>query len=121
VKAIITLAGKTLRVRLSRAAARALARREAPLVVEMELYFSCLIRKAVRFRETTRNGAAVRVTERLLVEFRPVTSAQCGLIGDEPALRDFPVADPRAYVPRWLDIDFRRGQWRGQFGYHRVD
>ncbi|HEX9627841.1 MAG TPA: hypothetical protein VGA00_12950 [Acidiferrobacterales bacterium] len=120
-KAIITLAGKTLRVHLSRAAARALARRDAPLVVEMELYFSCLIRKTVRFRDTTRHGAAVRVTDRLLVEFRPVTSARCGLSGDEPALRDFPIADPRAYVPRWLTIDYRRGEWRGQFGYHRLD
>jgi hypothetical protein len=45
----ITLHDKSLEIRLTRAAQQALARRATPLVVEMELLFSCLRRKRVHF------------------------------------------------------------------------
>jgi hypothetical protein len=34
-----------------------------------------------------------------------------------PPVTDFPIANPRPYVPRWLTIDYRKGQWLGEFGY----
>ena len=33
------------------------------------------------------------------------------------SLTDFPIAKPEAYVPHWLRIDYRKGQWQGEFGY----
>lgn len=34
-----------------------------------------------------------------------------------PEFDDFPIANPRPYVPRWLAIDYRRDQWLGEIGY----
>lgn len=45
----ITLAEKPVAMRLSGGAQRALAARATPLLADMELLFSCLIRKRVRF------------------------------------------------------------------------
>lgn len=47
----ITLIGKIVEVRLSHTVQRALAERTTPLQAEMELLFSCLIRKRMRFGE----------------------------------------------------------------------
>lgn len=115
----VELQGKQLRVICSRRAERALVERDGPLVAEMELYFSCLIRKAVRFSEISTEHKATPVSERLYVRFRPVGSRSCGvkLSEGKPPLEDFPVVNPTAYTPDWLEIDFRHGEWIGQFGY----
>mgnify|MGYP001031137776 CR=1 FL=1 len=114
----VTLADKNLDIRLSPRAQRALATRTTPLLAEMELLFSCLIRKRVRFSEQVA-ADAVPATDRLSVRFRPVMTRVCAVadVADSPPLDDFPIADPRPYVPHWLAIDYRRGRWLGEFGY----
>jgi len=115
----ITIEGKNVAVETSAAADRALSDRGQPLLAEMELYFSCLIRKQVRFHNAGDFGNEVAVTDGLNVRFRPVMTAKCGIDyeGDEPPLSDFPIVKPQAYVPHWLRIDYRRGEWVGEFGY----
>ena len=71
------LEGKSLRITLSDAAQRALAQRATPLIAEMGLYFSCLIRLRVRFYEHDDETSATPITARLSVRFRPVISRQC--------------------------------------------
>lgn len=103
---------------LSDAAEKALAQRSSPLLAEMELYFSCLIRKAVRFRDSdTPDG--VTVNDKLTLTFRPVMTQHCGLDyeGSEPPLTDFPITKAERYIPHWLKLDYRHGQWQGEFGY----
>ena len=116
----IEIDGRNVNVTLSQAANDALTQRDTPLLAEMELYFSCLIRKQVRFRDAD-NGTAFPFNERLHIGFRPVMTKVCGkdYEGDEPPLTDFPIVNPKAYVPRWLRIDYRHGQWQGEFGYER--
>jgi hypothetical protein len=115
----ITLQGKPVRIELSSAAQDALGERQETLLAEMELYFSCLIRKKVRFRDANGEPGTVRVGDGLHVRFRPIMTAHCGTDyeGDEPPVTDFPIANPEAFVPGWLRIDFRRGQWHGDFGF----
>lgn len=109
-------------VEISAAAARAVAARVArkgeALSVEMELLFSCLIRKQVRFLEQAPAGD-VPIVPGLSAHFRPVMTRVCSVSegGTAPPLTDFPIANARAYVPHWLNIDYRRGAWRGEFGY----
>ena len=114
----IEIRGKKVAVFLTRAATNALAQRENTLVAEMELYFSCLIRKQVRFRENL-EGELVKVTDQLAVRFRPVMTAACGIDyeGDEPPLTDFPIKKPESFVPHWLKIDFKNNAWKGEFGF----
>lgn len=111
------LHGKTLDLRLTRAAEAALAARDTPLVVEMELLFSCLLRKRVLFGGAA--DGAVAANERLLVRFRPVMTRRCSVAegGARPPSESFPLENPRPYVPNWLRLDYRRGQWIGEFGY----
>lgn len=115
----ISIEGRALRLRLSEAATRALTRRAVPLLAEMELYFSCLIRKRVRFRDAPEDSTAVVATDGLQVSFRPVMTAHCGTdyAGEEPPLTDFPIQNTQAFVPRWLHLDYRHDGWTGEFGF----
>lgn len=114
----IDILGKRVTVSLTHAALDALSNRDKPLVAEMELYFSCLIRKKVRFRENM-DGDPVNVMDQLCVRFRPVMTKACGIDyeGSEPPLTDFPIKKPEAFVPRWLNIDFKKDEWVGEFGF----
>ena len=130
----IEINGRTVAIELSKAAIKALAQRSTPLLAEMELYFSCLIRKKVRFRDALdadqshdqgggeNSATTVKLSEHLQVCFRPVMTRVCGkdYEGDEPPLTDFPIVNAPAYVPRWLHIDYRKKQWQGEFGFERA-
>lgn len=115
----IELQGKPVDIMLTNAARSALSRRTSPIHVEMELYFSCLIRKRVRFYEQQQDKQAVALNDRLRIHFRPVMTEVCGkdYEGDAPPLTDFPIVNSKAYIPHWLRIDFRNDQWQGEFGY----
>lgn len=114
----VQLEGRPLAVTTTAAADRALEQRETPLEAQMELYFSCLIRLKVRFRDTTADDA-VAAGERLNISFRPVMTEACGIDyeGDEPPVTDFPLQRREAFTPHWIRIDYRNGQWQGEFGF----
>lgn len=116
----VKLQDRNLRVELSSGAERALASRSTPLLAEMELYFSCLIRKRVRFHESAEDKGTA-VNDQLRVHFHPVMSRACSMEeadGAPPPLTDFPIAKPDAYTPHWLRIDYRNGEWEGEFGFN---
>lgn len=115
----ITIDGKPVEIDLTRAAERALAERNQPLLAEMELYFSCLIRKQVRFRDAADEAGMVNAGDNLKVRFRPVSTAHCSMDDTEgaPPLEDLQLVKPKAYVPHWLRIDYRGGEFQGEFGY----
>lgn len=122
----IELIGKRIDIDISAAASQALAARSQPLNVEMELYFSCLIRKKVRFHDNAQPGdtrLAAQIQPKLQLRFRPVMTRSCGrdYAGDEPPLTDFPIANPKPYVPHWLHIDYHNGEWQGDVGYGDAD
>ena len=114
----VEIKGKQVAITLTKAAEKALSLRDKILVAEMELYFSCLIRKQVRFKENL-DGDLVSVSENLSVRFRPVMTKSCGIDyeGDEPPLEDFPIEKPEAFVPHWLKIDYKKNEWIGEFGF----
>jgi hypothetical protein len=116
------LDGKRVRLELSRAAERALARRNAPLYVEVQLIFGCMIAKRVWFREEAFAGA-VPVTPMLHVWFRPASYAKgCSFdaIDSGAVANDYPmVAERKRFVPDIVRIDYRAGQWVGDFSYVR--
>jgi hypothetical protein len=131
----IEISGKKIRISVSPNAVSALTQRQSPLVAEMELYFSCLIRKKVRFYEPEyepeheqeyesehEQEVGVRgtsVLDNLSVVFHPVMTKLCGkdYEGDEPPVTDFPIVKAAPFVPHWMTIDYKAGQWLGEFGY----
>ena len=50
-QAMVSINGRDVLIEWTRAAAAELARRPRPLIVEVELYFSCLVKKYVLFHE----------------------------------------------------------------------
>ncbi|MBN8510604.1 MAG: hypothetical protein J0L57_18585 [Burkholderiales bacterium] len=119
--AVVTINGRPVELEWSRAAALALAARRAPLVVELELLFSCLVRKTVRFHDVLPNGESVAVTDMLRLCFRPVTAQACTMeraehLGRQPVTPiDTPAA--RRLAPRRVRLDHARGRWWGEFGF----
>lgn len=101
------------------AAARELDRRAAPLIVELELYFSCLVKKFVHFREDSRGKPTVSASDKLHLYFRPVTSTACSFevaerLGRQPEM-DIDGKALRKIAPRHVSLDYARGAWRGSF------
>lgn len=115
---------RTFQVTLTSAARRALDRRTEPLVIEMELLFSCLIRKRLRWDTNVPADAIVMPDpdhSMLRVWFHPVVSQHCALPegNDTQAwpLTEFPLARKTAFTPRWLRLDYRGGRFQGDFGW----
>lgn len=116
----VQLGHRDVRLQLSRAAEDALARRHEPLIAEMELYFSCLIRKRVRFPEQPHADAlCATVSNDLVICFRPVMTRACSIqeAAGKPELDAFPIRRPDAFIPKSLSLDFRHDTWSGEYGF----
>jgi len=117
---IVQIHGKQCRIKLSKTAKNALAVRELPLVVEMEITLACMIRKIVRFHEDTSHSDTITVNDTLCL--RLVSGEHCGVNEKSRASQTTgiaPIINWKAVVPHWLEIDYQHGDWVGQFGYGR--
>jgi len=122
----INLSGKQVLIDVSAGAVRAVTESPVAIAAELELYFSCLVRKQLRFRRLP--GLApgvvdyVRVIPGLYTLFRAVTTAHCPIAAggvDGPPVETLPMHQPERFVPDWIRIDYRTGRWVGEFGYAR--
>ena len=119
----VDILGKPVQFDISESALRALPRNRYPILVELELYFSCLIRKQVRFREIVQLEDAAKqytqVVPGLYSCFRAVTTQHCSIadVGESPPVQNMPVKKPARFVPDWAKIDYRSGQWLGEYGF----
>jgi len=113
----VTLRDQPLRIEWTGRAERALAQRDRPLHVEMQLYFSCVVKKRVLFHESGgENG--VPLEEKLLLAFHPVEAASCDPIEfarHYPQRRDMTSAAAGRMHPSVLRLDYRAGRWQGEF------
>ena len=124
----VEMMGKQIQVEISSKAKQQLKNRITPLFIEMELYFSCLLRKQLRIRENMDHESgknlegkfSTQLSDNLHITFRPVMTKSCSVSscdGEKPPLSDFPIKKPQSYIPRWLKLDFKKGEWCGDFGY----
>jgi len=106
-----------LDVEWTRRADRALQERDSILIVDLQLYFSCVVKKRVLFTAVDGDDA-VSVTDQLAVRFRTVQSADCDpaeFAQHFPVEQEFDSAGARSMHPKRLLIDFRDGQWIGEY------
>jgi len=90
-----------------------------PLIVELQLYFSCVVQKRVVFHQRAEFDTVV-VNNRLEIAFRPIASAVCDpreFALNHPAGKDLSRGVAVRMIPRNVEIDYRQGNWEGQFGY----
>ena len=114
--ATVQFQGRPLAVLATHRASRALAQRSAPLHVELQLYFSCVVKKRVLFHEEGTSGEAI--TEQLIVRFRPVEALSCDPVAfaaNYPERRELHSVAATKMQPSQLYLDRRHGQWEGSF------
>ena len=113
----IQLRDNTLEVSWTNRAAQALKSRDKPLIAEMQLYFSCMVKKRVLFHDDI-ELETVAVNDQLQVLFRPVQSDQCSpeeFAAKHPVKQEFKTLHAVKMKPKSLEIDFKKGQWVGMY------
>ena len=117
--ATIHINGKEVLVEWTRSAQQMLKERTQPLMMELELYFSCLIKKFVQFHDGLDNNDTVRISDNFHIRFRTLTSTACSI--DElpkgqrqpPTELDTPIA--KRLAPKRIRVDYRNQQWQGEY------
>ena len=110
---------RPLELRWTERAERELDRHGEALIVELQLYFSCVVKKRVLFHQRA-DFATTRVDDRLAIAFHPVASAVCDpneFALNHPAGRDLTPGPAVRMVPPIVEIDYRADCWEGQFRY----
>lgn len=115
----IIINDRSLLVEWTPRAQRELDRRTHPLYVEMELYFSCMVKKYIHFLEQPRSGKFVHVNDKFAVYLRPVTSTECSMdlaadLGRQPEIELHNEAVSRM-VPKRIFVDFKNRRWMGEY------
>ena len=116
----ISIDGRALELRWTGRAQRALERRNESLIVELQLMFSCVVKKRVLFHDRA-DFERMPAVAGMELAFHPVASAACDPV---EFASHYPVgrvletsAAKRMAPPRWVEIDYRRGHWEGRCGY----
>ena len=116
---IVRINQRDVEVNWSERAERALQDCRQPLIVELQLYFSCVVQKRVVFHQRAEFDTVV-VNSRLEIAFRPIASAVCDpreFALNHPAGKDLSHGIAARMIPRSVEIDYRQGNWEGRFGY----
>ena len=95
-------------------------RLDSALIVELQLYFSCVVKKRMLFHRQPVDINTVRVSDRLELAFRPIASAVCDpreFAASYPIGRELVTHRAARMLPRRVEIDYRQGNWEGQFQY----
>ena len=116
---VVEINRRQMEVRWSRRAQHELLHRPHPLIVELQLYFSCVVKKRVLFHEHA-DFHTVPVNDRLAVAFRPIASAVCDPVAfasSYPVGKDLSPGPAANMIPAIATIDYRAGRWQGCFRY----
>ncbi len=126
----VSFSERDLQLKLSRSAKKELKALNTPLYVEMELYFSCMVRKVVHFYQSMPDGKEfVPVSDKLAVSFNSIAAAACSVNGEGSNGKGSNDKDSKTplsassgqgsgkFMPQWLEINFSKGEWSGSFGY----
>lgn len=106
-------------VRWTGRAETALQSSQQPLIIELQLYFSCVVKKRVLFHRQVEFDT-VAVNHKLKLAFRPIASAVCEpreFALNHPMSKDLSRGVAGRMVPARVEIDYRQGEWEGQFYY----
>jgi hypothetical protein len=125
---------KPMQVKLSKRAAEQNQKLDLLLIIEIQIYFSCLLGKRLAFyTDQTLDGTwqvepelfssmledAQQLTENIFIRFNTVMTKTCPVsdyVGPPP-VTDFKINNQRPYVPTWLNIDYKKGMWCGEYGW----
>ena len=110
--------GSEICIHLSDGAMNILDKKEHPIYVGMELYFTYFVQKKVLFFDERPQKEVTKISDKLYLYFSPLQSRMCNvkdLRGDESDLVEIPVIRKGALVPKYVSIDWKKGIWKGDF------
>ena len=113
----IMLHGSPLQVSWTRRAERMLCNREKPLIVEMQIYFSCVVKKRVLFHQQS-ELQSTPVTDKIAIMFRAVQATACDPLefaSGLPVQQELTSQAARQMQPASVVIDYRKGKWAAEF------
>ncbi len=111
---------REVEVRWTNRAECELQQQQQPLIVELQLYFSCIVKKRVLFHQSVAFDTT-RVNDQLKLFFRPIAAAACDpweFATHYPAGQNLSTGTAARMVPGRVEIDYRQGHWEGQFYYY---
>ena len=109
--------GARVIVRYTKSARAALQKRTRPLIVEMQIYFSCMVQKRVLFHDDYEHDMTA-VNDKIAVALRVVESQVCDphyYAEKHPVRRELLSDGARKMKARELLIDFKNNNWSGEF------
>ncbi len=109
----INISGKKVEVFCSANADRALAERNTPLIVEIELAFACIARKQVHFHKTSANKNVIEVNGKLALLISTIIPDTCEVT---TRTKNTATTALRNFMPKWVRVDYVKGKWVGEYG-----
>ncbi len=110
--ATIKISGKEIEVICSASADKALAQRNHPLVVEIELAFACFARKQVRFHDTPGGNNVIDVNEKLALQITTIIPDTCEVAAENKTATRATLLN---FMPKRVRIDYAKGKWAGEY------
>ena len=125
---------KAVEVKLSDRALAQSRKLDSNLLIEIQIYFSCLLGKRLAFYADQPLDSAWQVesgqfssmlddaqplTDNIFVRFNTVMTKACptsDYLGPPP-VTDFQIKNQKPYVPCWLHIDYQDRAWSGEYGW----
>lgn len=132
---LLSFHNKAVEIELSKSASLQSSHLNSILVIEIQVYFSCLLGKRLAFyTESKVNGIwqlnaeefsailaeSQQLTKNIYIRFNTVMTKSCPVsdyIGPPP-VTDFTIKNQKPYVPCWLNIDYKNDNWSGEYGWH---
>ncbi len=125
---------KDIDIQLSSAAEKQSKNLPSTLIIEIQIYFSCLLGKRLAFYSDSKIANTYpldkqlfseiladsqAVTENINLRFNTVMTKTCSVSdhAGPPPVTDFKIANQKPYVPGWLSIDYKNGVWSGKYGW----
>ena len=113
----IEIRGKKMAILYSKRAEKALKNRDSALIAELQLYFTCVVQKRVIFHEKTELDT-IKANNNLEVAYHTVQSNACDPVefaDKHPVKKELKSKGAQSMRPSALKIDFKNGQWIGNF------
>ena len=105
-----------------------------PIIIEMQIYFSCMLGKRLAYYSDTPIigmyqlekdqfkkilSDSKQLTKNIYIRFNTVMTISCPVsdyIGPPP-VTNLPIVHPEVYVPSWLSIDFKNKVFISEYGW----
>jgi len=114
----INLSDKTLDISWTNRAELQLQQSQSKLTVEMQLYFSCVVKKRVIFFSYNQDFETTYVNDDMQIAFHTVEASSCDPVEfakNYPAKRILDSENALKMRPKKLEIDFKNKKWVGEF------